>query len=258
MGLVRSLVARLLAAVPSGTTRFTFMDPVGRGQNFASFMHLADVDDDIVGTKIWTEAAQIDQRLNDTMEHMENVIQKYLRGEYKTIDEYNKQAGELAEPYRFLVISDFTAGFSTDAQDKLASIISSGKRCGVYVIIARDTRQPRPKDTLMDTLRQSGLWLQMDGDKVIWKSSQVGDQQLTLDEQPDEGKLKTLLEEVGEGAINAKRVEVPFTSITPQPGEMWSRSAAKGLDVPVGRSGATRIQEFQPWQRRAPARAGCR
>jgi len=40
-------------------------------------------------------------------EHMETVIQKYLRNEYETIDEYNAQAGELAEPYRYLVIADY-------------------------------------------------------------------------------------------------------------------------------------------------------
>ena len=43
-------------------------------------------------------------------EHMETVIQKYLRNEYATIDRYNAQAGELAEPYRFLVLADFPGG----------------------------------------------------------------------------------------------------------------------------------------------------
>ena len=53
----------------------------------------------LVGARIWTEAEHIEQRLADLTEHMETVIQKYLRNEYATIDEYNAQAGELAEPY---------------------------------------------------------------------------------------------------------------------------------------------------------------
>src|SRR5207302_6085544 len=32
--------------------------------------------------------------------------------------------------------------------------------------------------------------------------------------------------------------------IAPKPGEVWTASAAKGLDVPVGRAGATRRQVF--------------
>ena len=65
-------------------------------------MHLADHDESLVGGRIWTEREQIDQRLLNLTEHMETVIQKYLRNEYETIDEYNAQAGELAEPYRYL------------------------------------------------------------------------------------------------------------------------------------------------------------
>ena len=96
-----------LTSLPPDRARFTIIDPVGLGQNFAGFMHLADHDEALVGARIWTEAEQIEQRLADLTEHMETVIQKYLRNEFETIDEYNAQAGELAEPYRFLVIADF-------------------------------------------------------------------------------------------------------------------------------------------------------
>ena len=64
-------------------------------------MHLADYDEQLVGTRIWTDHEQIDQRLADLTEHMETVIQKYLRNEYETIDEYNAQAGELSDPTAF-------------------------------------------------------------------------------------------------------------------------------------------------------------
>ena len=65
---------------------------------------------------------------------METVIQKYLRNEFATIDDYNAQAGELAEPYRFLVIADLPTNFSDDSFRRLASIASSGARCGVYTL----------------------------------------------------------------------------------------------------------------------------
>ena len=35
---------------------------------------------------------------------MENVIQKYLRNQFQSIEDYNAQAGEVAEPYRVLVV----------------------------------------------------------------------------------------------------------------------------------------------------------
>ncbi|MHC4965227.1 MAG: hypothetical protein ACYTGE_09975, partial [Planctomycetota bacterium] len=94
---------RLLTAIPPGKVRFTIIDPIGLGQNFAGFMHLADYNEAFVGGKIWTETRHIEQRLADLTEHMENVIQKYLRNEYATIALYNDEAGEIAEPYRFVV-----------------------------------------------------------------------------------------------------------------------------------------------------------
>ena len=76
------MMLRLLTSLPPGKVRFTIIDPVGLGQNFAAFMHLADYDERLVTSRIWTEPHQIEQRLADLTEHMENVIQKYLRNEF--------------------------------------------------------------------------------------------------------------------------------------------------------------------------------
>jgi WD40 repeat protein len=93
----QSLLLRLLASLPPGKLRFTFIDPVGLGQNAAPFMHLADYDEQLVTGKAWSEPQHIEQRLADLTEHMENVIQQYLRNQYATIEDYNAQAGEIAE-----------------------------------------------------------------------------------------------------------------------------------------------------------------
>src|SRR5439155_4934773 len=92
---LQMVMTRLLTSLPPGRVRFTLIDPVGLGQNFAGFMHLADFDEALVGGRIHTDAEQINQRLADLTDHMEKVIQKYLRNEFETIDDYNAQAGEL-------------------------------------------------------------------------------------------------------------------------------------------------------------------
>src|SRR5262249_29953536 len=78
---LQMLMARLLTSLPPGRVRFTIIDPVSLGQNFAGFMHLSDHDEALVGTRIWTDSEHIAQRLADLTEHMETVIQKYLRNE---------------------------------------------------------------------------------------------------------------------------------------------------------------------------------
>ncbi|MEW6250076.1 MAG: hypothetical protein AB1716_05475, partial [Planctomycetota bacterium] len=83
---LRAVMLRLLTSLPPGRVRFTILDPIGLGESFAGFMHLADYADALVGGRIWTEADHIGDRLGELTAHMETVIQKYLRNEFETID----------------------------------------------------------------------------------------------------------------------------------------------------------------------------
>ena len=95
---LQAMMLRFLTGLPPGKVRFTIIDPVGLGENFAAFMHLADHDEKLITSQIWTEPTHIEQRLTDLTDHIASVIQKYLRNQYKTIEEYNRAAGEVAEP----------------------------------------------------------------------------------------------------------------------------------------------------------------
>ncbi len=162
---------RFLTAVPAGKVRFTIFDPVGLGQNFSTFMNLKDVDELMVNSRIWTEQAQIEHRLLDLTEHMENVIQTYLRNEYQSIEQYNEMAGEVAEPYRVLVVANYPANFSDIAQRRLVSIAQSGPRCGVYVLVSLDPKLQNATNQLAKDLEPSCLNLIWKDGKFVWKDS---------------------------------------------------------------------------------------
>lgn len=242
---LQMVMARLLTGMPPGRVRFTLIDPVGLGQNFAGFMHLADHDEALVGARIWTEGEHIEQRLADLTEHMETVIQKYLRNEFETIDDYNAQAGELAEPYRYLVIADFPQSFSPEALKRLSSIASSGARCGVYTLILRDRRQAMPGGIHMDEIESHSVNLVWEEGRFVWKDPVFEQLPLMLDDAPSEELLTRILEVVGARAKEAKRVEVSFEVIAPPGGQIWTQSSAQELSVPIGRLGATRFQALR-------------
>ena len=107
-------------------------------------MHLGDHDEKLVDYRIWTETVQIDERLNNLTLHMENVLQKYLRNQFETLAEYNVQAGEVAEPFHFLVVAHFPVNFSEDGARRLVSLASAGARCGIYTFVMVDMNQPMP------------------------------------------------------------------------------------------------------------------
>ena len=242
---LQAVMTRLLTTVPPGRVRFTLIDPVGLGQNFAGFMHLTDYDEALVGGRIWTQAEQIDQRLADLTDHMETVIQKYLRNEFETIDDYNIQAGELAEPYRFLVIADLPVGFSDESLRRLSSIATTGARCGVYTLVFRDTRVAVPGGTHLEDLESHSINLVYQDDRFVWRDEVFSRFPLTLDAAPDENDLTTILHLVGKQARESKRVEVSFAALAPDPNSFWTRHSDGDLQAAVGRSGATRLQTFR-------------
>jgi S-DNA-T family DNA segregation ATPase FtsK/SpoIIIE len=242
---LQAIMLRLLTAIPPGKLRFTIIDPVGLGENFAAFMHLTDYDEQLVGARIWTEPAQIEKRLADITAHMETVIQKYLRNQYKTIEEYNQHAGEVAEPFRVLVIANFPANFTLESCRRLVSIINSGPSCGVYTLITYDPKQPLPQGFNLADIEQGSINLVWKENQFVWKDSEFSRFPLELETPPSLDEMTRLVRLVGERSKNANRVEVPFEYVAPRQFEVWASDSRHGLSVAIGRAGATKRQMFE-------------
>ncbi len=240
---LNSIIFRLLATTPPGKLAFTIIDPVGLGQNFAGLMHLADYEETLINRRIWTQRDQIEERLAELNEHIEKVIQMYLRNEYETITEYNAQAGSVAEKYHFLVVADFPAGFSDMAAKRLQSIATSGARCGVFTLIHWDHRQPMPDGFSEDDLRQSSIPLRREkGHFVLSQFATAQGLNLTLDPPPSADLAVELVHKIGQASVDSNRVEVPFSQISPRPEERWTNDTTNELRIPIGRTGATKQQ----------------
>ncbi|HEX6987520.1 MAG TPA: FtsK/SpoIIIE domain-containing protein, partial [Planctomycetaceae bacterium] len=236
---------RLLTLLPPGKVRFTIVDSVGLGENFAAFMHLADFDELLVSGRIWTEAGRIEQQLGDLTEHMENVFQKYLRDEFETIEEYNAHAGEVAEPYRVLVVANFPTGFTERAAQRLTSIATSGPRCGVYALVSFDSKQPLPHGFDPSLLEAGSNVFRWDGGEFV--AAGTGPDRLALrpDAPPPPPEFAAIVRRVGELSRDVRRVEVPFRRVAPPEDRYWSADSRRMIECPLGRAGATRLQSLR-------------
>ncbi|TAK97137.1 MAG: ATP-binding protein, partial [Verrucomicrobia bacterium] len=242
IGALNSVIIRLLTVAPPGKVAFTIFDPVGLGQNFAGIMHLADFEERVISSRIWTQQTQFEERLAELNEHIEKVTQMYLRNEYATLAEYNEQAGRLAEKYHFLVIADFPVNFSDVAVKRLQNIIASGPRCGVHTLIHWDQRRQPPLELVPDELRKNNFVLVPRGDGFAVAGTNWDGVHLALDTPPDAELATGLLQKIGKASVNSYRVEMPFSEVAPAESEMWSLDTTSELRVPVGRTGATKLQ----------------
>lgn len=275
--LARAVMLRLLAAVPPGSMRFVLVDPVALGQSVAEFMHLGDFDPLLVDTKPWTSESDIERRLDELALHLETVISKYLRGQFSSIDAYNAVAGEVAEPYRILVVFDFPAGFTERSARQLLSIIENGPRCGVHTVLLHDPAREPSRDLTSERLLQSMQRLTWDGDVArLVHPTAIGPVPFGLraDSAPPitfdhSGKAVTppahLIEAVGQRARAADSGPVTFARLLPvlnrllaagradrlpdlppnapaidlaDPATWWTASSIEGVAAPIGRAGA--------------------
>jgi len=214
---VNNVILRLLTSTPPGKLAFTIIDPVGLGQSFAGLMHLGDYEESLINRRIWTQRDQIDERLAELSEHIEKVIQMYLRSEYATISEYNAQAGSVAEKYQFLVVADFPSNFSETAVRRLQSIAASGPRCGIFTLIHWDQRQSAPDGFAPEELRRNSVALVRAGaDFALAGASPESGAKLRLDSPPEPDLAGRIIHKIGQSSIDSNRVEVPFSQVAPR------------------------------------------
>lgn len=153
--LARSLVLRLLLGTPPGSLRVTFIDPTALGQTFSDFLVLGDYDERLIDTGVKTSAHAIERCLSEHVSHLETLVSKYLRGQFRTIHDYNVHAGEMREPYRLLVVADYPRQFSDRAAEQLLSLIENGPRCGIYTVLTYSPEDEFPRTVPLGRLTQS-------------------------------------------------------------------------------------------------------
>ena len=243
--MLQTIMLRMLTSLPPGKVRFTILDPVGLGENFAAFMHLADFDEQLVASRIWTDSSHIAHRLSDLTQHMENVLQVYLRNEFESIQDYNAFAGEMAEPYRVLVIANFPTNFSEESVRRLTSIISSGARCGVFTLMSLDTSLEPPPNFALADLEPYALSLSWKNGRFVDRHADYGELALMAEQPPAAEKFTEIVRTIGRKVPEADRIEVPFGHIAPSNGEYWTADSRGGIDVPLGRAGAMKLQHLR-------------
>jgi hypothetical protein len=120
--------------------------------------------------------------------------------------------------------------------------MQSGPRCGVLTLLSVDAKVPLPKGFDLADLEANSLNFAWDGQRFRWKDGDFAPYPLTLETPPESEFANRILAHIGEAAVNAQRVEVPFEFIAPVADEWWHADSRRGLRVALGRVGATQRQ----------------
>lgn len=242
-----NVMSRILRQLPPGKATFTLFDPLGLGANFASFLRLQDFSDALINGTVWTGRDQIRRQLEDLIGHVENVTQRYLRADYPDIESYNRDAGEIAEPYRFLVVCDFPEGFGEDSIRDLLRLVQNGPRCGIHTLLYWNHTDKQTYGLNEAEFLPFGLHVNKGEDDLIFLTWNAHDPEkrsqliVHLDAPEDASQVKRLVDSFGANAVEAMKVEIPFDrlfGLAKIGKEWWSESARDGISAPLGPIGA--------------------
>jgi len=266
---MRSIILRVLASVPAGDARFTFVDPTGLGESVAPFLPLGEYRSELIDEQVYTAEPDIEGKFIEITRHMERIIQDHLRGDYHTIEQRREATGELVEPYRFVCVFDFPNHLTDRARDLLRDIIDNGPRCGVYTLVmsapgAARMNGNRWKSMLagLDVITgdADGFWFdhELSG---RWSVDLDAPPELTLAVGEDLTLFGRILTKTGEAAKEGRAVDVSQsrvfelladalrlrtrddlpdvrTAVVPtDPTTWWTGNSKRGIGVPIGREG---------------------
>lgn len=241
--LLHAAMLQVMASLPAGMVRFTLCDPQHLGESFAPFLALCDQHSQLIGPKVWTSSGEIDQRLQDLSEHGEKVIQKYLRDRHHSLDDYNRHAGDLAEPYHVLIISDIPRSCSAAALERLHNIVHFGPRCGISVWLHCPGELPTGLSA--EALRSNGLIVDMRGDVPIIDHPAVADWQWHAPNYPAADVLRHAVTTIAAWQQQLSDRAIPLEHCFPAAGKEWGEDSRTGLRIAIGRSGAEAFQYLE-------------
>ncbi len=241
-GFVRSMMLRQLLSAAPGEVKFCVFDPVGLGQSAGDLLDLAEYDADLIGGKVWSSSHDLEARLAELSAHIELVIQKYLRTTYQTIDEFNDAAGEVAEPYRMLILFDFPRGLTAESAARLKSIVENGPRCGVFTLMAVDASVQAPYGVDVAQLSTSMRRLNLQGGFSDNLDGYQLEASFDHDVLPERTEVaKRIIDSVGRASVYRTEAAVTFDKVF----GMYGNVAARGLRPELG-DAATRTKAGDP------------
>lgn len=121
----------------------TWIDPIGRGASAGALLELLEIDKDLMDTQVWSEPDEIERALRRITERMAYLEQRCLKSRFADLDEYNMQAGSLAEPQHVVVVTGYPRGFTDETLARLDQIVDGGRRLGITVhLVADESAEP--------------------------------------------------------------------------------------------------------------------
>ncbi len=242
---------RLMLSLPLQLCKFHFIDAHSFGRKFNLINRLSHK---IVGDAIIDDITKV----NGLVIELEQAVRDANRNSlttYSWLDEYNKNAGQLAVPYKFVFISNFPVGFSQEATERLFNLINNqnASRAGIFIFYSIDKNIHLPYKFDFSRFTNISTFLYPNNDLDYEIENTLFDKQfndtfnISLTKKLPEN-IETLISAINDKANNIKHQIVSLDKEMKKKQDnnlYWKESSSKGFRVPIGFSSPTEKVYFE-------------
>ena len=232
---------RIMLSLPINLCKFHFVDTHSFGKKYNVMNRLSDK---ITANAIVYDEKKLDELIKELGQAVADLNQMQLT-KYPSLEAYNKDAGILAVPYRFLFISNFPHGFSKEMADRFFKLIyeQNAAKAGIFIFYSIDNTISVPHGFDISSFMNNSALIYSDIDKYYEISNSSFDKSFydafyfkphtTLPTN-----LDTLIEAINRRAANVKQ---PIISMDPylenliKTNRYWKESSRLGIKIPIGK-----------------------
>jgi len=264
INIMETTVLKMISSLPTALTRVSIIDKTGSGQNFPNLIRLHGK---ITSDKILSEDYEIESELSLLKNSISAITSSITVSGFESIEDYNNNAAEIAQPYRIVAISNFPLGFNKKSAESLLSIIESGYKAGIYVVMSfavdmkHGLSQPISSLTLNDFLKKMISFEFLDKPHEYVTKSYIK-QNVNLISIPysNESNIKKLInndfkvvfennnKSIYDSILSEINNNIADIDIRPiidikktLPSEFWTGNASEGVSIPFAKNGIENI-----------------
>ncbi len=238
--LFQILALRLMLSLPLNLCKFHFVDANSFGRKFNLINRLSNK---VVGESLIDDISKINNLVTELEQAVRDANRTHLTT-YSWLDEYNKNAGQLAVPYRFVFISNFPVGFNQEAAERIFNLINNqnASRAGIFIFYSIDKNIHLPYKFDFSRFTNISTYVYPNNEKDYEIENTLFDKQFndTFDIGID-GNLPNNIEQII-ARINEKanNVKPQIVSLDKHNEELiktdryWKGDTTKGFRVPIG------------------------
>ena len=149
--LFQQFALRYLLSLQMKVCRFYMID-ADFGSSFSFF---STVNNPQLQRELFYKSEDINKLMSDLQKIVSQANLSFL-GTHQNLTAYNKQAGQMAQPYHFVFIDDFPNAFTSQTLDALYNLISNGNatRAGIHIFINYSKKNNAPRDFDINRFKQ--------------------------------------------------------------------------------------------------------